>query len=46
MCEPTHWKLQIGNPEGCEECGCNSTGTIAGNNVCNVVSMLKINECL
>ncbi|XP_071477998.1 LOW QUALITY PROTEIN: laminin subunit alpha-5-like, partial [Diadema antillarum] len=34
-CKPLYWNLEISNPYGCEECGCNVAGTVGGMAICD-----------
>ncbi|XP_053393780.1 laminin subunit alpha-like isoform X2 [Mercenaria mercenaria] len=37
-CKPSYWNLNRNNLLGCEECGCSDAGSIAGLNMCNMIT--------
>lgn len=34
QCRPLYWNLQLGNPEGCEQCDCHIPGVVGGIGIC------------
>lgn len=35
VCEPSYWNLSIRNPQGCEDCHCDTRGTLGGGKGCD-----------